>query len=116
MCMKKIWKKKCFSKTGIGYVKAAAVTHRLISRKAYLYLRKNIGLPSPGLSTILKLTRNLKCLPGIQKEVLSVLIGRSLPMSTRERLTVLSFFEMSVGFRMCYDLRKYTIIGLYSNA
>ncbi|KAJ8871424.1 hypothetical protein PR048_027741 [Dryococelus australis] len=52
---------------------AAAVALRSISRKAYLYLRKNVGLPLPGLSTIRKWTRNLKCLPGIQKELLSVL-------------------------------------------
>ncbi|KAJ8891358.1 hypothetical protein PR048_010874 [Dryococelus australis] len=31
---------------------AAAVTLHSISRKAYLYLRKNVGLPLPGLSTI----------------------------------------------------------------
>ncbi|KAJ8878410.1 hypothetical protein PR048_018988 [Dryococelus australis] len=38
---------------------AAVVTLRSISRKAYLYLRNNIGLPLPGLSTIRKWTRNL---------------------------------------------------------
>ncbi|KAJ8897809.1 hypothetical protein PR048_003159 [Dryococelus australis] len=75
---------------------AAAVTIRSISRKAYLYLRKNIGLSLPGLSTIRKWTRNLKCLPGFQKELLSVLKGRSLSMSFRESLTVLPFDEMRV--------------------
>ncbi|KAJ8882663.1 hypothetical protein PR048_014475 [Dryococelus australis] len=48
---------------------AAAVTLRSISRKAYLYLRKNVGQPLPGLPTIRKLAGNLKCLPGAQKEV-----------------------------------------------
>ncbi|KAJ8889324.1 hypothetical protein PR048_008823 [Dryococelus australis] len=56
-----------------NYDIAAAVTLRLISRKTYLYLRKNVGLPLPGLSTTRIWTRNLMCLPGIQKELLSVL-------------------------------------------
>ncbi|KAJ8896620.1 hypothetical protein PR048_001964 [Dryococelus australis] len=37
----------------------AAVTLRSISRKTYLYLRNNVGLPLPGLSTIRKWTHNL---------------------------------------------------------
>ncbi|KAJ8867028.1 hypothetical protein PR048_032890 [Dryococelus australis] len=80
---------------------AAAVALRSISRKAYLYWRKNFGLPLHGLSTIRKWSRNLKCLPGIQKELLSVLKGRSLSVSFRERLTVLSFDAMRVDSRMC---------------
>ncbi|KAJ8888053.1 hypothetical protein PR048_007539 [Dryococelus australis] len=38
----------------------AAVTLRSISRKAYLHLRKNVGLSLSGLPTIRKWTRNLK--------------------------------------------------------
>ncbi|KAJ8878267.1 hypothetical protein PR048_018844 [Dryococelus australis] len=70
------------------------------SRKAYLYLRKNVGLPLPGLSTIRKWTRNLEYLPGIQKELLPVLKGRSVSMSSRERLAVLSFDDMRVDTRI----------------
>ncbi|KAJ8894294.1 hypothetical protein PR048_006909 [Dryococelus australis] len=95
---------------------AAAVTLRSISRKAYLYLRKNVGLPLSGLSTIRKWTRNLKCLPGIQKESLSVLKGRSLWMSSRERLTIISFDEIRVDSRMCHDQRENRIMGPHSNA
>ncbi|KAJ8890808.1 hypothetical protein PR048_010317, partial [Dryococelus australis] len=86
---------------------AAAVTLRSISRKAYLYLRKNFGLSLPELSTIRKWTRNLKCSPDIQKELLSVL---------KERLTVLSFDAMRVDSKMCYDQREDRIMGLHSNA
>ncbi|KAJ8892732.1 hypothetical protein PR048_005313 [Dryococelus australis] len=46
---------------------AAALTLRSISRKAYLYLQKNVGVLLPGLSTIQKWTRNLKCLPHIKR-------------------------------------------------
>ncbi|KAJ8866847.1 hypothetical protein PR048_032708 [Dryococelus australis] len=73
---------------------AAAVTLRSVSRRAYLYFRKNVGLPLAELSTIRKWTRNLKCLPGIQKELLSVLKGRSISMCSRELLTVVLFDEI----------------------
>ncbi|KAJ8872942.1 hypothetical protein PR048_026558 [Dryococelus australis] len=89
---------------------AAAVT------LPYLYLRKNVGLPVTELSTIRKWTRNLKCLSGIQKELLSVLKGRSLSMSSMEHLAVLSFDEMRVDYRMCYDLREDRIMDSNSNA
>ncbi|KAJ8866145.1 hypothetical protein PR048_033669 [Dryococelus australis] len=50
--------------------------------------------------------KEMVCLPDTQKELLSVLKGRSLSRSSRERLTVLSFDEMRVDTRMCYDQRE----------
>ncbi|KAJ8885714.1 hypothetical protein PR048_011912 [Dryococelus australis] len=52
---------------------AAAITLRSISRKAYSYLRKKVGIPLPNLSTLWKWTRNVKCVPGGLEEVLTVL-------------------------------------------
>ncbi|KAJ8868375.1 hypothetical protein PR048_029891 [Dryococelus australis] len=85
---------------------AAAVTLCSISRKVYLYLQKNVGLQLPGLSTMyLKMDS--------QPEVLK---HRSLPMSSRKRLTVLSFDKMRVDSRMCYDQREDRIMCPHSNA
>ncbi|KAJ8869987.1 hypothetical protein PR048_028998 [Dryococelus australis] len=83
---------------------AAAVTLRSISKKTYLYLRKNVGLPLPGLSTIRKWTRNLSVYLASKKNYF------------QDRLTVLSFDAMRVDSRMCYDQREARIMGRHSIA
>lgn len=90
---------------------SAAITLRSVSRKAYVYLRKKVGIPLPGLSTLRKWTRNLRCLPGLQKEILSVLQEKSKTMSSLEKLTVLSFDEMNIDSRRCYDEREDQVLG-----
>ncbi|KAJ8890588.1 hypothetical protein PR048_010097 [Dryococelus australis] len=72
-----------------GYI-AAAITLRSISPNAYSYLRKKIYILLPGLSTLRKWTRNVKCAPGVLEEVFTALHAKSQTITLSERLTVLS--------------------------
>ncbi|KAJ8879883.1 hypothetical protein PR048_020503 [Dryococelus australis] len=75
------------------------VAVRSATRKAYWTLP---------LSTFRKWTRNLRCRPVIQTEVLAVLEATSKII---ERLTILSFDEMNMDSRLCYDQSEDKILG-----
>ncbi|KAJ8865689.1 hypothetical protein PR048_033209 [Dryococelus australis] len=71
--------------------------------KQYRRKRKKVGIPLPGLSTIRKWTRNVKCAPGVLEEVSTALHAKSQMTTLSERLTVLSLDEMQIDGRYCYD-------------
>ncbi|KAJ8891106.1 hypothetical protein PR048_010616, partial [Dryococelus australis] len=96
-----------------GYI-AAAITLRSISGEAYSYLRKKVGIPLPGLSTLRKWTRNVKCAPGVLEEVFTVLRAKSQTMTIFERLTVLSLANRRKIFRPCRNLQAIMARGLAS--
>lgn len=76
---------------------------RCISTKAYRYVRKVLRLPLPSISTLSRRTRSFSIAPGIMDAAAAVLEANARGMSDLERLCVVSFDEMSLDARHCYD-------------
>lgn len=94
---------------------ASALALRSVSKKAYNYLRKVKKIPLPGISTLTHWTRDFKCLPGIQKDVLNVLEAKSKFMDTFSKLCVLCFDEMRLDSRISYDETEDRAYGPHTN-
>lgn len=72
---------------------ADAITLKSISKGAYKYLRRKIGYPLPGLSTLRRWSLKLKVEPGINGAVILLMKAWGKNMTRNEKLTVLSFDE-----------------------
>jgi hypothetical protein len=94
---------------------ASALALRSVSKKAYTYLRKVKNIPLPGLSTLAKWTQNFKCIPGIQEEVINIMKAKSKFLNEFSKKTVLSFDEMGIDSRICYDEAEDKAYGPHSN-
>ena len=88
-----------------------AIVLRHMSRKAYSYLRKSVGLPLPSPSTLSSWSRKFSCNPGILREILMFLKTFLQPLSRPEKLAVLSFDEMSVRKEIVYDKAQDIVLG-----
>ena len=91
-----------------------AITLRSISKKSYNYLRKHLGIPLPGESTLRDWTRNINCEPGIQRSSLKVMQEKGKEMTMRDKACMLVFDEMSLKEQFCYDRRTDRAYGCHS--
>lgn len=93
-----------------------AITLRAISQKCYKFLRNKMGYPLPAISTLRTwINRSFRCRPGILHDVLVLMKTQAERMSDRERICVLSFDEMNIDSRICYDQEEDRIVGPHSN-
>ena len=84
---------------------------RCISRKAYHYVSKVLKIPLPSLSTLSRRTRAFKIAPGVMDAAASVLESTAQGMSQLDRLCVISFDEMAVDSRYCYDAAEDQVLS-----
>ena len=82
---------------------ANAVGLRCISRKAYGYVQQVMKLPLPSCSTLLRWTRGFRVTPGIIEASIEVIDAAVRGMTTLEKLCVISFDEVALDSRWCYD-------------
>lgn len=93
-----------------------ALTLRAVSRKCYCFLRNKLGFPLPSISTLKRwVSRSLRCRPGILQDVLFVMKAQGKRLNERERVCALSFDEMNIDSRICYDSEEDRIVGPHSN-
>ena len=76
---------------------------RCISRKAYQFALSALQVPLPSISTLSRRTRAFQIAPGVMDAAVAVLEASAQGMAPLERLCVVSFDEMSVNDRYCYD-------------
>ena len=88
-----------------------AVSIRAISHKAYLFLRSSLCLPLPSPATLYRFTKRFDCEPGVMQNVLRLLKHFTVDFSLTEKLTVLSFDEMSVKAVVEYDRGNDRVYG-----
>src|SRR6218665_2540380 len=91
-----------------------ALELRTVSQKAYVYLRSNKQVPLPGVSTLRRWVGGFSCRPGISQFSLEILKAKGTRFARWDRVCVLSFDEVSVDQRMCYDAREDQVLGPYS--
>lgn len=100
--IKKIINKKRVSEWSSDDI-ANAFTLRSLSPKCYKYLRLEKGFPLPSESTLKERVKNFYCEPGILVSVLDILKEKSDTFTEQEKLTIISFDEMSIKKEWSYD-------------
>jgi len=89
-----------------------ALCLRALSPKAFTYVREQLKFPLPGLSTLGKwFGKLIKCVPGLQHEVLNLMEHQGRIMDDFEKVCVLSFDEMKIDSRLSYDASCDTLYG-----
>lgn len=94
---------------------AAAVSLKCVSAKAYRYLRNNVKLPLPGVSTLKKWISNFECTPGLLTNVLKIMKSKASSFSATDKVTVLSFDEMSLSKIASIDRKLEQKVGPHKN-
>lgn len=90
------------------------IVTRAISRKAYDFWRNKIGIPLPSASTLKRWCAKFPCYPGILHNVLLLMKKCSENLTEKEKLCVLSFDEIHVDNKICYDVGMDQVLGSYS--
>ena len=88
-----------------------ALLIRCSSRKCYQLLKDRFRFPLPGLSTLRSWTRGFHLLPGLLQMSLEIMRSLKDSMSYHERLVVLSFDEITIDQRVCYDSTDDAVYG-----
>ena len=84
-----------------------------ISPKCYRYLKEVRNFPF--IATLNKHPKSYKCEPGVLVEVLSLLRSKSDTLKEAKRITVLSFYEMSIAMEWSYDKGSDVLYKPYNN-
>ena len=83
---------------------ANAVGLRCVSRKAYSYIQRVLKIPMPSRSTLSRWTRGFRMTQGIIDAAVTVMEAAVRGMAGPiEKLCVISFDEVSLDGRWCYD-------------
>ena len=108
-CLKKGKPAVRWSKDDILY----ALQLRTVSQKAYVYLRNTKHFPLPGVSTLRQWVSGYRCRPGMSQFALDILKAKKDHFTVWDRVYVLSFDEMSVSQRLCYDAKHHRLLVRY---
>lgn len=101
-----IWKNKI--KSNSDEISRALSLHN-ISPKAYRFLKDKLNHPLPSVTTLKRWTSMLKIHNGLLEDVMSIMKGKGLQMTENERITVLSFDEVSVSTQVELE-KKYSVL------
>lgn len=91
-----------------------AFTIRYFSRGCYVYLRKQLNYPLPGISTLQHWAANINLRTGILEDVIKIMDIYGKLKSERNRVAVLSFDEVKISSVYEYDQKEDEVIGPYS--
>ncbi|KFM70956.1 Transposable element P transposase, partial [Stegodyphus mimosarum] len=84
---------------------------RALSSKSYDFWKEKMGIPLPSTSTLKRWCAKFSCSPGIQSDVLAVMKERCEYLNSVEKICVLSFDEMHIDSKLCYDSKLDQILG-----
>lgn len=80
----------------------------------YIYLRTQLHIPLPALSTLRRwLSQSFTCNAGLQIDILK-LMEKQEKSTSESQLCVISFDEMNIDSRRCYDEKEDKILGPHS--
>lgn len=95
---------------------ACAISLRSVSAKAYRYLRNKLKYPLPALSTLRRWISKLDCSPGILNQVLLIMKNNGKTLNDFEKLTCLSFDEVNLSKKLCFERKEENVFGPHSHA
>lgn len=94
---------------------STAFTIRYLSKRCYMFIRNNLHIPLPGLSTLSSYAQRINLREGILKQVLYSMYLVGLDKTTRDLACILTFDEMSVHSMMEFDSAQDEIVGPHSH-
>ena len=83
---------------------------RVLSRRAYLYVKEAMQIPLPSFTTLAERTRHFRMVPGMMDSAMWVLRATVTRLNEMERLCVISFDELCLDSRVCYDQSRDTVL------
>ena len=89
-----------------------ALAFKSVSARAYKFAIKKLKIPLPSISTLNKYIKDINIEPGYLNVVFKILKSKSSSMSCGERVCSLSFDEMSLTPKYCYDKSSDSVICL----
>ena len=93
-----------------------ALTLRLLSRKAYKFLRNSKCIPLPGFSTLKEYFKDFQIGEGVFENVMEVLKIHSSTLSPKEKIACLAFDEVHVKSDISWNPSSDQIVGPHSEA
>ncbi|KAF0302346.1 Transposable element P transposase [Amphibalanus amphitrite] len=84
---------------------------RVLSRRAYLYVKDVMKVPLPAFSTLSDWMRHFQMTPGVIEAAMRVLEYSACDFSDADRLCVVSFDEIGLDSRISYDQAHDQIIS-----
>lgn len=95
---------------------ASAMALHSTGAKAYKFIREVMGIPLPCNSTLRRWAQRISCLPGLQTDVLKLMKLKRDCYTTLQAQLVLSFDEVKISSKYCYDKGLDQVQGPYNNA
>lgn len=83
-----------------------SIALRLLSPKAYTYLRNVKKIPLPCAATLHNWVASFNVAPGILINVIKILIDKGNNLSTTEKLTVITFDEIYISNKVDLERRE----------
>ncbi|KAF0291988.1 Transposable element P transposase [Amphibalanus amphitrite] len=83
---------------------------RILSRRAYIYVKECMRIPLPSFTTLSEWTRDFRMTPGLMEPALAVLEATVTDLSDMDKLCVLAFDDVSLDGRVCYDQARDVIL------
>lgn len=94
---------------------SCAISLRSVSAKAYRYLRNKLKFPLPALSSLRRWVSTFECSSGILKHVILLMEHNGRKLTDYEKITALSFDEMSLSKQICFEQKYEQIVGPHSH-
>ena len=91
-----------------------ALTLRAMSSRTYEFLRQEMRIPFPSRSTLRNWTKNFKLKPGLITNVVEMLESHLITEPDITKITSLSFDEVGVDSKICFDESRQQVLGNYT--
>lgn len=98
------------SKWSMETLEMALKHYYAIGRKGYTYFRE-VGFPLPCVRTLHTHIESLRFKPGIQEEMLSLMVGKIQGIPDKHKMVALNFDEMELNPAYEYDVSTSSFIG-----
>lgn len=92
-----------------------AFTLRYLSKRCYLFIKRKLKIPLPGISTLQRWASRFEINQGLLQTVFKYLEMARPSFNDRERIVVLQFDELKIKKVMEYDSKNDQILGPYSH-
>lgn len=87
---------------------------RYFSKRAYVFLKKELKIPLPGISTLKQYASKINMSGGILTEILKIMKVVGTNKSDLEKLTVITYDEMKIKSQYEYDTKRDQVVGKHS--
>lgn len=92
-----------------------AFTLRYLSKRCFLFLRRKLNIPLPGISTLQRWASRFQIQQGLLETVFKYLEAAKVTLKAVERVVVIQFDEIKVRKVLEYDQKNDQVVGPHTN-